>query len=268
MKLLSNRSYCNLLLKNYGRTILDCREIIKRNPGFEKAYFRWATSLFELRKYSDCIEVCDLGLKQHAKFKELLRIKDKSQNKIAEIEEKKRVRDLADSEEMRELIAVLNEKKVLMSLSSSVKKYKIYERKLALTKSKELLVPIVFLYPQFGQFDIVEKVSEKEPLIEAVKKVIGEGLPWDQNKEYIDFGEMEFYLQLNKESPVNEFRVEDQNKETCLFKLDKLVMVNGSLLQILQTKNYVLPTVVEIIVLSTKSSFHEHFLEKFLDYLN
>jgi tetratricopeptide (TPR) repeat protein len=268
VKLLSNRAYCNLLLKNFGRVILDCKEIIKRDIKFEKAYFRWTTALFELGKFEECVKICDLGLKQNPKFKELKKQKEKAKKQIEKLLEKKRLKELEESEEIQTLIASLNKKKILFSLGSSIKKYEIYDRKLELTSGNELLVPIVFIYPQFGQFDIVEKVSEKEPLIESIKKVVGEGLPWDQNEEYTDFGEMEFFLQLNKESPINDFRESKEKYETSLFKLDKLVMVNGTLLQILQTQNYVLPTVLEIVVLSKKSSFYEHFMEKFLDYLN
>ena len=131
-----------------------------------------------------------------------------------------------------------------------------------------LLVPIIFIYPQFGQFDLIENVLETQPLIQSIEKAIGKGLPWDENKEYLDFGEMEFFVQLNKDKPVNEFREENTKIESSLFKLDKLVIVNKTLLQILQTKDYVLPTVLEIIILSKKSSFYEHFMNNFEKYLN
>jgi tetratricopeptide (TPR) repeat protein len=268
VKLLSNRAYCNLLLKNFGRVILDCKEIIKRDVSFEKAYFRWTTALFELSKFDECAKVCDLGLKQNPKFKELKRIKEKTLKALKQLAEKKKLKELEESKEMQKLISVLNSKKILLSLSSSIKKHEIYNRRLELNSNDELVIPIVFIYPQFGQFDIVEKVSEKEALIESVKKVVAGGLPWDQNNEYVDFGEMEFFLQLNKGTPVNDFRDKKENLETTLYKLDKLVMVNGTVLDILNTENYVLPTVMEIVVLSKKSSFYEHFMEKFLDYLN
>ena len=268
VKLLSNRAYCNLLLKNFGRVIIDCKEITKRDVKFEKAYFRWSTSLFELGRFQECVEICNKGLEQNKAFKELKRLKEKAQTRLEEQLEKKKLKELAESKEIQALISILNKKKILFSLGSSIKKHEIYDRKLKLTKNNELLVPIVFIYPQFGQFDLVDEVSEKEALIESVKKVVAEGLPWDHNKEYVDFGEMEFFLQLNKESPINDFRESKEGFETSLFKLDKLVMVNGTLLEVLQTQNYVLPTVLEIVVLSKKSSFFEHFLEKFLDYLN
>lgn len=133
-------------------------------------------------------------------------MKGKAAEKMKKLEEKRKLKEALESKEMKDLLSVLDKKKILLGYKPSIQKHEIYNRKIKVSSKGELVIPIIFIYPQFGQFDLVENVLESEPLVESVKKVIGEGLPWDSNKEYLDFGKMEFYLQLNKQEPVNEFR--------------------------------------------------------------
>lgn len=42
-----------------------------------------------------------------------------------------------------------------------------------------LCVPLIVMYPEFSQFDLVEHTYEDDLVGEHVKDVIKDGLPWD-----------------------------------------------------------------------------------------
>lgn len=75
---------------------------------------------------------------------------------------------------------------------------------------KQLYSSVVLLYPEFSQFDFLEKVHEQTKISEMVAEVIGPGLPWDKNQEYA-IENLEFYIQLN---------LFDKNQKKKLYSLN------------------------------------------------
>lgn len=269
VKLVSNRSYCNLILKNYGRVIQDCKFIIEKQPNHIKSYFRWAESLHQLDRLKDSLEIITMALKIEPNAKEFISLQKKVQIKLDKEIKKDELKKLMQTKKMTKLLSNLTNKKILYGQKSSIEKHEIYNREIVIDSSDRIVTSLVFIYPQFGQFDVVEDVSEDTSLVESVKKVVAGGLPWDSNAEYVDFGEMEFYVLLNKQSALNEFRdVSQHDQKVSLHQLDKLMIVNGTLLQIMQIEGFVIPSVPEIIVVSKKSSYYDHFLANFEKILN
>ena len=59
-----------------------------------------------------------------------------------------------------------------------------------------LISPIVFLYPEFGQFDYVGESSEDMTIWDVFEQIFTSGLPWDQNKFYDDKKALKFYVMV------------------------------------------------------------------------
>ena len=57
-----------------------------------------------------------------------------------------------------------------------------------------LVTPIVFLYPEFAQFDYVEEASEDVTLWGIFSEIFAAGLPWDQRGDYKEEKQLRFYV--------------------------------------------------------------------------
>lgn len=59
-----------------------------------------------------------------------------------------------------------------------------------------LIFPLVFIYPEFGQFDYVERNEGEETLIGAFSEIYDAGLPWDEHNFYKDAGKLVFAIKV------------------------------------------------------------------------
>lgn len=60
-----------------------------------------------------------------------------------------------------------------------------------------ILSPVIFVYPEFGQFDYVQENSEDITIWEIFDEVFSQGLPWDTSGNYKDASVIEFYVWVN-----------------------------------------------------------------------
>ena len=58
------------------------------------------------------------------------------------------------------------------------------------------MFPIVFIYPEFGHFDYVERMDGEESLWGAFYEIFDSGLPWDTNKFYLDKKDIVVMIQV------------------------------------------------------------------------
>ena len=79
----ANRAQINLCLKNYGKVIADCKESIRLQPNCYKSYWRAATALRALSKYSEAITFCEDGL---IKMDKLIQNEKENESKTKKIE--------------------------------------------------------------------------------------------------------------------------------------------------------------------------------------
>jgi len=47
-----------------------------------------------------------------------------------------------------------------------------------------LCIPLIVIYPEFSQFDVVEHTYEDDSVTTHVQNVIREGVPWDIEHHY------------------------------------------------------------------------------------
>lgn len=75
----------------------------------------------------------------------------------------------------------------------------------------KISIPVVIIYPEFGQFDLIAKTGENQKISECLKELFASALPWDSKQEYkyntIEiFAEMEeaVLLKIPKQATINE----------------------------------------------------------------
>ena len=54
----------------------------------------------------------------------------------------------------------------------------------------------MFIYPEFGQFDYVEKMEPDETVWGAFYEIFDSGLPWDEKKFYLEKKNIVFVLRV------------------------------------------------------------------------
>ena len=76
--LLSNRAMCQLLLRNNGSALKDCKLAVRFNPDNIKAFFRAASACMGMARYGECIEWCDKLLGKDPSNKDTVEMRQKA----------------------------------------------------------------------------------------------------------------------------------------------------------------------------------------------
>ena len=56
-KLHCNRAMINLKYKNFGKVVEDCKQSLKIDPNYIKAYYRMGKAYISTKKYKECIQL-------------------------------------------------------------------------------------------------------------------------------------------------------------------------------------------------------------------
>lgn len=150
-KLHCNRAAINLKLKNYGKAIEDCKRCLEFDPNYTKAYYRYGKALIALQKYSDCQTL--LLSRTEADLQEL---KEEVQSLITKLNSKKEVKENSQTE---------------IESYFKAKGWKLQKRSESLPENVQIQllegkvsIPILFLYPEFGQFDVIAITAESQKI--------------------------------------------------------------------------------------------------------
>lgn len=227
----SNRAQVHLYLQNYGSCKKDCDAAIQCNPDNIKAYFRKAKALFALKDYISCQLVCQTGLTIETTHKELAQLLIKAEE---ELEKKNAKQDIIFQNVYNEKIVSFQQVFLLaQQLGCGLSNFSITypepiqfnnlwptcptikaisparlntmyamktlpKRVLDLPKD-EITWPILLLYPQYNQLDIISEASYTTMLAEYLvwlfpehedqqqQQAIADApqpIAWDVKKEY------------------------------------------------------------------------------------
>ena len=66
--------------------LIDCRLALAKTPGHKKALVKGAMSCNKLKRFDECIEICDSGLLNNPKDQELLDLRAEAVKTKAEAE--------------------------------------------------------------------------------------------------------------------------------------------------------------------------------------
>ncbi|KAI0832494.1 hypothetical protein BC628DRAFT_1346926 [Trametes gibbosa] len=194
--LLCNRAACNLELQNYGIVLKDCSKAIGINPKASKAYYRSAQALIALERYDDALDCCDHCLQfdkdnkgvQSAREK-AVRLKEAKERKEREKQERIRQEQL----KQERLSAAYKERNLIVVPVPDTVAQNPYEPHLDPEDptNNTLIVPVLFLYPQYATSDLISHFQEDTPFAAHLSAMFPPNAPqpdWDQKGEYVAGG--------------------------------------------------------------------------------
>lgn len=193
-----NRALCNLELRNYRSTTLDCRSALRLNAKNIKAFYRSAQALFALDKLAEASDACTHGLTIDAKNTAL---KDLSMKITARAMQVK-----AEDDRKRKQAVMLQRQKY--TLATALKARDIKTRKSAqppemedatihlapdpLSAESTLHFPVILLYPMHAQSDFIKSFAETDTVSMHLDYIFP--LPWDEKHEYLA-NQVELYME-------------------------------------------------------------------------
>lgn len=221
-QILSNRAMCSLSVTDFGKCKNDCNEAIKVWPSNDKAHYRLCKALASLRYWENCLEACN-NAQNALKNKEAPK---STATSLSEIQSLK-------SQAMKEVKA----KQVKMNHSSMLKKQwevawacmqaeglsnlGYFSTSPGPVQARDMLPhydsgrskwPVLWMYPQHNQFDLIHAVDLDDLLVEHLVMMfpLGEGqeeglgsveqVEWDTDNEYT-VSSLVVYVRLD-EGPV------------------------------------------------------------------
>ncbi|KAL2009659.1 hypothetical protein VTN00DRAFT_5466 [Thermoascus crustaceus] len=183
-----NRALCNLELKNYRSTTLDCASALKLNPKNVKAYYRSAMALLALDKVAEAEDAASRGLKLDPKNKSLEQVASKiaARKTVLEgIAAKKKAEEERKNKEKVILSTALRARQIRTRTTDQPPDMEDAEVHLApdpLSPESTLVFPTVFLYPMDAQSDFIKSFSEMDSIADHLGYIFP--LPWDSKQEY------------------------------------------------------------------------------------
>lgn len=263
----ANRAQAQLLLKNYGYVISDCKHALRLDSTNVKAMYRGAKAALMLRKFKVAREFCKKGL--DLKEKELIADKDvkilEGVLKTIQMEERKDVegnvekakRERSKANEEGRLKKLLENRGVTLGLPLFGQQRKYGNVKAMEFEDGSLIWPLMVVYPEGVnegleiQSDYVEEVHEDTLLGDIVDMLWPEGQPgpgWDVGRIY-NRGKDKLRILYRRDWTWKVNQVEEERRETDVGsergpeEVGKWISVDmsESLGQLLAREDYVTP---------------------------
>lgn len=255
-KVLCNRALVQTKIKNFGNAIADSDEAILIDKNYIKAYYRKAFAQYSLDNLEDAMKTCNEALEtsSNKEIEDLRKTIKASQDKL---KQKQMEAEKRDQLLKTDLLQHCIKNGILYSDQPTLKLPDTYTPRFYV-EDGALVTSVIFIYPEFGQFDFVDEAYDNNLLEDVFSTVYGEGLPWDGNKYYTSFSDIEFYVELNAKRPLNDAGY--QSKPLQLMQLS----LPTDLRSVLKTPEFIVPKTLEIIVLSKASNFQKHFLKRYV----
>ena len=169
--LLSNRALANLKLGNFGAAGKDSREALKLDSGNVKARHRLVKSLLMLEKYCDARKEYELlpdDEKQNPELLDLFKKEGKTRDKSLEL-----------ALRARGLSIVPGCEQPIMAFLQGMSSYPSMEVIPGQERSFAMSFPVVLVYPQASQFDLIQRFNEDDTLYSQISTVLEEPATWD-----------------------------------------------------------------------------------------
>lgn len=260
---------------NYARVLEDCAAALEANPKNLKAYFRAARAHAHLDRFEQALSYIADGLKIDAKNVGML--KEKAEIELMWARHKARVE--AAAARQRKLEA---EKEAVMKQKGAWVKM-LHDRNVAIgpylfdtmgeylsagakpyldEKTKEMHWPVLFLYDEYRQLDLVQDFGESDTFGEHLQLMFpgGSFCDWDSEHKYIH-SQIEVFFVVNQ-SPA--FMKKDSIKGD---QRPRKIKVNHTtqLRKVLEHPEYVVPGYPVFYIVVTGSKFKEEFLKRRFD---
>jgi tetratricopeptide (TPR) repeat protein len=255
-KLSSNRAFLHMKYKNYGRAIEDGLKAIEYNPKFVKGYYRAATAYFALGRWEDSKKVVLKGLEVDPQCTELLEILPKCDQEIEAKALKLKEQIKEQDTKVHTLVMKMREKGIVLAKKRIHEIPKAHEHDPYFDASGILHFSTIISYPEFSQMDFIKTTTEVDLLKDHLLEIFKTDLPWDQKKHY-SYDNCIALVELNCTTPLYKL-----DKHTNFREGFKRVNRNKPMLEILTMNGYVMPYLLEIIVVSKVSPFFDKYMSE------
>jgi len=131
-----------------------------------------------------------------------------------------------------------------------------YENDPHLDEDGDLNFTTLVTYPEFRQMDVIQKTKETDLLKTHLLEILKNDLPWDENKFYT-YDNLIVLVELN--STKSYYKLDSHTNYQEGFKR---VSRNKPISEILKLNGYVMPSLLEIVVLSKASPYLQKFMEE------
>ncbi|RWS24171.1 tetratricopeptide repeat containing cytosolic Fe-S cluster assembly factor-like protein, partial [Leptotrombidium deliense] len=186
-QLYANRAACHFHLKNFRSSLNDSLKAFTLNNDNGKAVIRIAESYFALQKYRECVEFC----RNHKHNFSTLESIERNASDEQSVLEKDIQRQQAEEAKIRNLEQQLkdavDERGIVCKGSLFDSIHPAAEGKhVTLNENNELVWPVMFVYPEYGQTDFIEGFNENHTFLDHIKVMFSEenSPNWDVSKKY------------------------------------------------------------------------------------
>ncbi|KAL1991098.1 hypothetical protein VTN49DRAFT_5602 [Thermomyces lanuginosus] len=186
---LINRALCNLELKNYRSTTLDCAAVLKLNPRNVKAYYRSASALLALDKIEEAQDAASRGLAVEPSNIALKKLAEKIAERKAVLDRiaaKKREEEERRQKEQHLLRTALRARSIRIRRTDQppdLQGAKVHLSPDPLSPESTLCFPTMILYPLEAQTDFIQAFSESDRLLDHFRDYLLPP-PWDTRGAY------------------------------------------------------------------------------------
>ncbi|KAL4779698.1 hypothetical protein BJX76DRAFT_69408 [Aspergillus varians] len=183
-----NRALCNLELRNYRSTTLDCAAVLRLNPKNVKAFYRSAMALYALDRIAEAEDVATRGLALDPENKPLGQVSAKIAERKASLERlaaKRKAEAERASKEKLLLSTAIRARQIRTRKTGQPPDMEDANIRLApdpLSPESTLEFPTVLLYPMDAESDFIKGFSELTSIEDHLNYIFP--LPWDVKKEY------------------------------------------------------------------------------------
>lgn len=164
--LYNNRSACMWFLKNYGSCVKDCKEALKFKPSYFKVFKRCVLSLVELERWGEVEEMCggyDCGNDSEA-FSFVCEMRIKGRKGKVSMQVKLRKDEFKERERVKwkeNVMGMVKDRGIRVGDPAFLDSEAAKEgRVVVVGEDGGLRWPVLFMYPQVGQSDLVEAFGE------------------------------------------------------------------------------------------------------------
>ncbi|OTF76269.1 tetratricopeptide repeat containing cytosolic Fe-S cluster assembly factor-like protein [Euroglyphus maynei] len=251
--LYNNRASAHFHLGNYRSSLQDATRAIFLNSQNLKAKIRIIQCCFELKRFEQCINFCREELN---KFNEMNneKFRQEMQTFLEEAEKKIKIqkrdnRKMTKTEQKR----LFEQKQIEQAVQERGIKFhgSLFETDHSAVRvsgfvhfdsQQTLLWPVVFIYPDVGQTDFIEKFSETSTFAEYINLMFETKPEWDEKGEYRPESIRCYYQSCQTYTVDGEKHIA---QEMELIEFDK----NLSLLQVFQFDDYIIQNAVPMFFL-------------------
>ena len=176
----------------------DCGRAITLNPKNVKAYFRSAKALLSLERVEECLDCCEKGLAldpSNIAFCDIAKKAVTVGERLTELARLAAIKEKGKSEEAQKFNDALMKRNYKMKTLnpddeaerediSSIQHPEADLYRIHLDTDGELGFPVIFLYPEFNQSDVISSFREQDTFYSHFELMFEIAAPWDQNHIY------------------------------------------------------------------------------------